>query len=281
MLRLASGDVEIALDPWMGGGVTSFSWRGIDVFRAHTAGDHPTDLACFPLVPFCNRIADGCVPRAGEVGTILMSQKGVDPRHAIHGLGWISPWAVRQSEPDLATLSLSHDGSIWPWSFSSEQQFRLLGDGYSHSLTVTNTDEVPMPAGLGLHPYFPRDGANLESDFTGYWETEPDRLPGRHRPLGKPPNWFAGAGFDNCFTGAQEPVRLLWPTHTLTIRSCSNLPFTHIYTPQGEDYLCVEPVSHIPDAVNSPLSQDKTGLQMLEPGESFAVECSFTLEEAA
>lgn len=281
MLRLASDDVEITLDPWKGGGMTAFQWRGIDVFRPHTGGDHPIDLACFPLVPFCNRIADGRVSRAGEVRTILMSQKGVDPQHAIHGLGWISPWAVKQSAQELATLTLAHDGSIWPWSFSSEQQFRLRNNGYSHMLTLTNTDEVPMPAGLGLHPYFPRDRVKLENEFDGYWQTGPDRLPTRHCPVGQQPDWFSGTGFDNCFTSSGGPIRLSWPRRTLTITPSSDLPFTHVYTPPGEDYFCVEPVSHIPDAVNSPLGRKETGLRMLEPGETFSIECSFTLEETA
>ncbi len=279
MLRLTSDDLEITLDPWKGGGVTSFLWRGIDVFRPHAGGDHPTDLACFPLVPFCNRIADGRVSRTGEIRTIPMSQKGVDPQHAIHGLGWVSPWSVKQSGQDTATLGLAHDGSIWPWTFSSEQHIQLLENGYSHALTLTNTDQVPMPAGLGLHPYFPRERATLSGAFDGYWETGPDRLPAQHRLLDQQPEWFADQGFDNCFTGGSESIQLAWPGHVLTMRPSATLPFTHVYTPPGADFLCVEPVSHIPDAINSPLGREETGLQMLEPGESFSVECSFMLEE--
>ncbi|WP_209348221.1 aldose 1-epimerase [Pontixanthobacter sp. CEM42] len=280
MLRLASDDVELVLDPWKGGSITAFRWKGRDIFRPHAGGNHPIDLASFPLVPFCNRIAQGLVMYGDEARTVPMSRLGVDPEHAIHGLGWISPWAVSEQADRSATLGLTYQGVMWPWSFEVQQQFRLLDNGYVHTLIVTNTDTSPMPAGLGLHPYFPREDAALEVDVGGYWETGPDRLPSGHCGLAGAPDWFDGAGFDNCFTGRTGPIEIRWPAHTLTITPSPNLPFTHVYSPSGEGYFCVEPVSHIPNAVNSALAGEVTGLKLLEPGEAFEIDCVFTLVEA-
>ena len=42
-----------------------------------------------------------------------------------------------------------------------------------------------------------------------------------------------------------------------------------VYTPPSEDYFCVEPTSHAPDAVNSALPAKLTGYRELLPGESF------------
>jgi aldose 1-epimerase len=50
---------------------------------------------------------------------------------------------------------------------------------------------------------------------------------------------------------------------------------TVIYTPQAHDFFCVEPVSHMPNAVNRPEPADITGLRSLAPGEAMALECRF------
>ncbi|MEL7218992.1 MAG: hypothetical protein AAGK01_11250, partial [Pseudomonadota bacterium] len=64
-----------------------------------------------------------------------------------------------------------------------------------------------------------------------------------------------------------------------TIETSKDLAFTHVYSPPGEEFFCVEPVSHIPDAVNSALSNDETGLRILKPGEEFEVSCTYSVEE--
>lgn len=48
-----------------------------------------------------------------------------------------------------------------------------------------------------------------------------------------------------------------------------------IYTPQAHDFFCVEPVSHIPDAVNRREPPEMTGLTALPPGETMRLECRF------
>jgi hypothetical protein len=44
-----------------GGAIRGFSWRGENVLRPTPAdaGDDPFDAACFPMVPFVNRVALG------------------------------------------------------------------------------------------------------------------------------------------------------------------------------------------------------------------------------
>jgi len=273
VLRLVSGDVELAIDPWAGGGITSFTWREIDIFRSHRGDKSPIDLASFPLVPFCNRIANGRVMYGDCERSILVSQKDVEKQHSIHGLGWISPWATREISDNHAVLSLNHDGAIWPWTFEATQHIRVFEGGYSHTLSVTNRDETPMPAGLGLHPYFPRSGAKLELAVDGYWQTDADRLPSQYHQCLTPPDWFAEPGLDNCFSGRSAPIHIHWPSHKLTIEPSPDLSFSHVYSPPGESFFCVEPVSHIPDAVNSALGVDQTGLSHLEKGERFEVAC--------
>ncbi|MHA7820254.1 MAG: aldose 1-epimerase [Erythrobacter sp.] len=269
--------MELAVDPALGAGITAFRWRGIDVFRPHSGGRHPTDLASFPLVPFCNRIAHGRISYQGHVRILPFAHGDIEPTHALHGVGWISSWLIEKSSSEQAILSLKHDGALWPWEFVSEQRLDLLDNGYSHTLSIINRDEVPMPTGLGFHPYFPRANATFSLGAKGYWETGKDRLPSGYHELEQEADWFAGSGYDDCFTGCSQPISLCWPTHRLSMHCSPNLAFTHVYSPPGEDFFCVEPVSHIPDAVNSELDSEATGLVMLDPGERMEIECRFEL----
>ncbi len=279
LLELTCGATQLSLSPWLGGGIAAFTWRGHDVFRPYAGDSDPLALASFPMVPFCNRIAHGQLPVGSGTSSIPLLHKDAEPEHALHGLGWVSPWAVTQSSSSSAILTLHHDGAVWPWSFEAHQEITARADGYVHKMAITNLAETPMPAGLGLHPYFPRAGARLKVDIGGLWENGADRLPSSHRSLSSQPEWLTGPSVDNCYTGRRDAIEIAWPTHRLTMHPSANLPFTHVYCPAGEDFFCVEPVSHIPDAVNSSLSHDETGLKMLQPGESMEIECRFTLEE--
>lgn len=270
--------MDLAVNARLGGGIAAFKWRGIDIFRPYSGGNSPLDLACFPMVPFCNRIADGNIAFDGQKRALPTAPEGIENVHALHGTGWISPWAVREASDTHVVLTLRQDGTLWPWAFDAEQRLRLSDDGYSHALAVTNKGTSAMPAGLGLHPYFPRDDAVLDLEAKGYWKTGANRLPEDYRELKQTPGWFADEGFDDCFANAGGALSIDWPTHRLTIHTSPNLKFTHVYTPPREDFFCVEPVSHIPDAVNSELDHAATGLVMLEPGETFEIECRFELE---
>ena len=280
-VELTCGQTRMAILPARGGSITHFSWQGMDIFRPHTSGELPTDLSNFPLVPFCNRIANGRMQIGGTQHTLPTGPKEVDAKNAIHGLGWTNAWSSRQLDERSIRLSLSHDGSDWPWAFVADQAITLNENGYTHRLSLQNTDTTPMPAGSGLHPYFPREGAQLKTCAKGYWDAGADLLPTQHVSLGGEPDWFGGAFFDHCFTGTDDCLQIDWPTHRLRMHASSNLPFTHVFVPRGEDFFCVEPVSHIPDATNSQLNMEETGLTMLEPDEIMEIECRFELEAIA
>ena len=46
----------------------------------------------------------------------------------------------------------------WPWRYRAEQQFQLNPSALTVSLSIENLAQSPMPAMLGLHPYFGEPG---------------------------------------------------------------------------------------------------------------------------
>ena len=83
----------------------------------------------------------------------------------------------------------------------------------------------------------------------------------------------AHLAFDNVFEGWKGPARIRDEKFSLQLRS--TLPYLVVYTPQHKDYFCVEPVSHVGNAIHM-AAPAAHGLRTLQPGESF--EASMTLD---
>jgi aldose 1-epimerase len=96
MLHLESGDWRLALQPELGGTIAALTYQSRDILRPTLAGaTNPLETACFPLVPYANRIADGRFLFAGETYALPRNMEGQD--HPLHGVGWIRGWDVESS----------------------------------------------------------------------------------------------------------------------------------------------------------------------------------------
>lgn len=283
-LTLRHGNLRAAVAPAAGGSLMVFLADGQEMMRrfddARADTNDPIAMACFPLVPFSNRIATGRFIFNGQ--TVTLTPDPIAAPHAIHGLGWRRPWTVEAASDREATLVLRHDGGEWPWAFEARETFMLDDDALTIGLALRNRADEPMPAGLGLHPFFPgRARARLTADLPFVWETGSDPLPTRRVKV--PAQWNFARGravaplaLDHCFSGAAGPLAIEWEGQPFALsieRTGSN--HVVIYTPRDRDFFCVEPVNHVPDAVNRPESADVTGLRVLAPGEEMCLLCRF------
>lgn len=273
-VELVVGNSCLGVLPSQGGVVTHWRVDGWDVLRpAASAPCDARDFAGFPLVPFSGRISNGRF-RFGERDIQLPSNFPPEP-HAIHGQGWQSAWGLSSVDDTSVSLRLEYEGREWPWAYDAEQVFEL-GEGHLKvTLSLTNMSDVAMPAGLGWHPYFPLSDALVEADVTSIWATNDGSIPDETEALGanndiRSARSVSELNLDNAFSVGSGDVCLRWPTAGKRVRISSDPLFQTliVYTPVGEPYFCVEPVSHAPNAVNSSLGADVTGLRILSPGET-------------
>lgn len=264
-VRLTAGGWEAELRPDIGGSLSALRRDGVDVLRPLPAGSKTVlESSCFPLVPYCNRIAGGHFDWAGD--EVRMPRNFPPEENSLHGLGWQAAWEVVRSDSLRCTLVHEHSGlgprpwkgdlTDWPWAYRAEQRVRLGMRGCKITLDLTNLSNVPMPAGLGLHPYFRRlpetqvrfaskgmvpvdehlipTADFVESDTFAEWG-EGTALP--------------GGLVDHCFVrwGGQVAISDALGTITMTARG---VPDLHVYSPADGSALCFEPVTHIPDALN-------------------------------
>ncbi|HEY9549555.1 MAG TPA: aldose 1-epimerase, partial [Kiloniellaceae bacterium] len=229
-----------------------------------------------------NRIRDGRFRFAGRDHCLVPN--AAPSRHSIHGHGWRLPWQIGERSGRAVRLHYEHDGSDWPAPYRAEQRFSLDDGALTVAIAVTNAGRAPMPAGLGLHPYFPRTpGCRLTAPVSQMWATDAEVMPtalvtpaaGADPNGGLQPDRIA---LDNCFTGFSGRAVIAWPERgaELTLEADPALAFLVVYTPPGAAFFCAEPVSHCTDAVNlAAAGRSDTGLRTLAPGETFAASVRF------
>lgn len=263
--------------PERGGSILAFEWRGQPLMRP-THGAGILDVACFPLVPFSNRIAGGRFGWGGREIALEPNFPEVDPCNPIHGFGWLSAWDVLNIGDGELRLEHRHAASAWPWSYRAELVYALDAQGLRAQLFLTNQSAEPMPAGLGFHPYFPRAGTTRYHGLhRGELRSDASAMPLELDLKEGPKDWWQGAAVgsrsvDTVYTGREGALEVFWPERDLALRisPSDNLSDTCVYVPEGEDWFCVEPVSHMTDALNRP--DAPAPMASLAPEETLAVE---------
>ncbi len=223
----------------------------------------------FPLAPFSNRIRDA---RMNWAGREILIQPLRGQAHALHGQAQRMAWNVLDATADRITLEARHpageDG--WPWAWSLRQIIRLSADGrLDIELALTNDDSQPMPAGLGLHPYFTADGVQARADTDWAHDQELALFP---RPNSQSDWRRTPDTWTRFLSGWAGGADIRWPGGP-GLRMQARGPLDHLVLHcNAGRYLCVEPATHVCDAVNlAAAGIPGTGLRTLEPEDTLTV----------
>jgi aldose 1-epimerase len=289
LVTLRHGPFALDLAPEVGGAIAAFScdWDGgFDLMRrlpdAALAARDVRLAGCFPMLPYSNRMRE-CTLAFGGRRYRIAPNFGSHP-HSIHGNAWQRAWTVESADAAQATLVLehtaeSHLSAEWPFAYRARQRFALSNDGLTVELALENVGPGPMPAGMGLHPYFPRAaGTRLTALTRAVWRNDEAMMPVALDPV--PPAWnfeegrlVAPLAVDNCFAGWQGNARIEWPDRGVSLDVTADPVFGHlvVYVPPGKTFFCVEPTSHANDGMNM-LAKGRTdsGVVVLAPGERLA-----------
>jgi aldose 1-epimerase len=267
-VELNAGALRLALRPDLGGCIAGLWLNGTPVLRstepASLAASRPS--GSYPLVPYSNRIGQR---RFSWQGVDYTTERNFDDNpHSVHGVGWLRPWQHVSVGDTEAVIRQRHvRDAHWPFDFEVEQRFVLTPSTFEVRMAFTNTDAREQPVGLGWHPYFPKRAASrLDIPVTGRWISGADQLP-THRVdqpgIVGPVRDF---DFDNCFEGFGGAAKI--QDEHFALRLTSSARYLVVYTPQNKDYYCVEPVTHLSNAVQDadPVAH---GLVALAPGKTF------------
>jgi aldose 1-epimerase len=271
VIEITAGKFKAVLAPELGGAVMSLEHGGVNIFRPAASRDavaaDPREAACYPCVPWFSRLHGGLDFGGGHYD-LAPTLPACDPEHALHGHGWVNPWHVTEQSDNRLACRYDHapGPGLFPFNFSATQEFALSTDEFRIVLAVINNDDSPMPAGLGLHPFF-QDKKTSELNFTEYCGQPklpsglraPEKI--EHRgPFPDDPVDYTIKRWD----GTAEIVH-----DSLHIAMTSNARILHLYSPEDADFYCAEPVTHWPGYF---------GEDVLAPGESMELFLSLKID---
>lgn len=248
-IHLTSGDSICEIAPALGGSILRLSVAGAELLRRAPPGaDSIQRVACFPLIPFANRIARGRLEFQGRDVSIELDPDG-DP-HALHGHGWRRGWQVSERHDDRARITLDYLGEDWPWPYRAEQTIVLRPGGIEIEIAVQNRHpQCAMPTGVGIHPFFSRATQNwIAADAGAWWRNDETGLATEMQvddrfSADRPCAVADLEGLDNFFASDGDIV----VDHGTRVGGDRTVGF-HVYVPTGRDFFCVEPVSHVPNS---------------------------------
>ena len=265
--ELRAGALRLALRRDLGGSIAGLWHHGEPVLRSVEPGrlDGPRASGCFPLVPYSNRIGHRRFRWKGHDHTTAPNFDASP--HSLHGVGWRRAWRIESSGAMELVLALDHaPDEDWPFAFEVRQWFTLTPQSLRMQLDVTNRAPVEQPIGLGWHPYFPRrQRSRLHIECSDRWDKDALELPVRKVAQPGIDADVAHLDFDHCFEGWRGAARIRDERFSLSLTS--SLDRLVVYTPRERDYFCVEPVSHVNNAIHmaDPLAH---GLRSVAPGAS-------------
>jgi aldose 1-epimerase len=242
------------------------------------------------LFPFPGRIAGTTFRWQGREYPL---EAGDGRGNAIHGFVMWRTWRVVE-QSDSRVVGQFHawrdDPSLkahWPADFRLTASYALQANTLRAEYLVENPGDVPLPCGLGTHPYFrvplaggAADDCIVKLPVSARWELA-DMLPtGRRLEVDNAAALQAGTrfgdlAFDDVFSGlsfadgwctasVHDPAAGVTVTQRFdrTFRECV------VFTPPHREAICIEPYTCVPGAFDLAERGIDAGLRIVSPGES-------------
>ena len=278
---IADGPLEVTVLPEAGARIHRLRAFGHDVIL--TPADPAQHLAdpffwgSYVMAPWCNRIE----ARPTRIGAREIDLASNFPDGtAIHGQVYVRPWTYAGD----GTFRISGGGDGWPWTYDVRMQIDVHDATLRIDLNLTNTSTDPMPAGMGIHPWFLKPVRVLvraDTFFADNLATERDPAPVEGRFDLRRPAAMAD-GLDGTWASLGDPpVEFAWDELGIraTMRTTPAVPYIVAASPGNIDAVAVEPETHAPQAVRRLLGDEPGGLSMLPPGETLAMAIDLAFEQ--
>lgn len=297
MLMIQNDKLKVELAPQHGASVINcFAKLGewwVPIMR-HTSleaaqAGNVSKMASFTLAPYSNRLLNA---RFTFNGREYQLQPNTPEGHVQHGDVRRRPWQLARADETSATLNFDSRSFVdfnFPFPFTAQIQYTLEGATFRTHFQIQNVGAEALPAGFGFHPYFPRtlnapdEAVEIQVQAAGIYPAliptsaampvPPEIDFPELRPLGS-------TVMNDCRAGWDGRALIRWPRAGVTLTLEATEPLRHLvlYSPEGEDFFAMEPVSNATNGFNLLASAvPGHGVVALKPGELLHGDFNLTL----
>ena len=274
MIKIKNDFIEFGVLAETGGALSYLKYNETNILRPSIPDEKEANQsALFPMLPFASFIQEGHFPYFGI--TRHVPKNCPFSRFPLHGDVWRNKMTVEKQTDTDVLLSYKHDKSEgFPFSYSAKVEYRLKENSLEIIQTLQNESALPMPFGMGIHPFFVRDvDTQICFDAPKIWFRGDDPILGHPytAPANldfKSPKGVSANGTNISFGSWNGKASITYPAKNITVHIQADNTFHHLilYAPKGKDFFCLEPVTNTPDAFNlASLGIMGTGIQSLGP----------------
>ena len=234
----------------------------------------------YVMAPWCNRIeTDAGRGRGPDHRRWASTSSTARPSTA-------RSTCVRGRSEAPGTFVVVGGGDGWPWRYEVRERVTVVGTDLRVALALTNLDDAPMPAGIGIHPWFlgPIEVAiRGESVYLRNRDTPPLPI----AVAGTSDLRAVGAMADGLDATWARPDRARPSScagRELGIRAEMRVESPSICivaaSPAGAPAVAVEPETHAPQGLRRLLRGEPGALTMLAPGERLELVMELAFERS-
>lgn len=274
IVRLEGDELSVELLPQLGARLHRVRAFGHDLLRTpRTPAIHATDpffWGGYVLAPWCNRIT--AAPTKVDGRRVAVPTNFPDGS-AIHGQVYARAW--ERTAPGSFRVTGGGDG--WPWPYEVTLNAAVAGTTLHLRLVLANRSDGPMPAGIGLHPWFVQPvhvGIAADEVYQSNVASPPLPVP-VSGPYDRREPGVLSPGVDATWSGVHDPpVRLAWPRAGITAQMDfrAQTRFVCAAAVAGLDAVAVEPQTHAPQGLRRLLAREPGALATLAAGASLALD---------
>jgi len=254
----------------------------------------------FPILfPFPNRVRDGRFAWNGK--DYELPRNDPSGKNAIHGFACRNPWRVLDSGADgkSAWITAEFHGwrdapscrSLWPADYRMRVTYGLGANSLRIEALVDNPDLLPLPFGLGYHPYFrvsreanakpqAADEMLVQAPARSCWVLEECLPSGGRAPVDaardlNAPRRFSDVTVDDVLADldpapGKDGLCRRGRVGDLELSTSPAFRELVVFTPPHREAICLEPYTCATDAINLQQRGVDAGLIVLEPGASWS-----------
>ena len=285
-VHLRNETLEVTILPDRGARLHRIRAFGVDLLRTPADpslhGTEPVAWGAYPMAPWCNRAPTG---RRIVAGRTLDLRPNFPDGTAIHGLVFERAWDL--ASDDSLSITGGGPGEPWPWEHEVRLEPTLERERLELRLTLRNRSDGPMPAGIGLHPWFlaplaARIGASKAYASNIGSTPEPMPVDGAHdlRRLDEPSD-----GLDATWTGLDSgSIELAWRDLGIgaSLEAETNGPAALVALASRASLgaVAIEPQTHGPDPIRRLVQGEPDAPTLLPPGAELTLSVYLTVFRA-